>query len=213
MTISRDGAVTGLTRRIVTTFYRRMVVVTKDVDTNAIQVLPAIPSEIRVLDESEVGAYHAFKPFQHRTEVETRLSRGHRCFAIWHEGRIVHAGWAATGRAHIPYLHSDILLGPKDFYIYDSYTDPSFRRAKLVIARSSAMHVHFGGKGFLRSYGVIALMNRAGLAVVEPSGYRRIGMYGCLRLGLTTVAWAYPDPAEPLPRLVKTTSRQPVSGT
>ncbi len=187
--------------KVVTTFYRRMVVVTKDAGAKAARVVPAIDVEIRTITPADLVAYQAFKPFQPLSEVETRMATGHLCFAAFVESRIIHAGWAVEKRAHIPYIHSDIVLPPRAFYIYDSYTDPAFRRSGLVMARSAEMHAHFGARGFEKSYGVIAFMNRAGNAVVEPSGYRRIGMYGCVRLGTLHHTWAYSDAIEPLPRL------------
>lgn len=190
-----------LRRRIITTFYRRMVVVTKNAEPDAPRVAPSIDAEIRILAEPDLVPYQAFKPFQPIEEVRDRMAQGHLCFAAFHDGRIVHAGWSAKGRAHIPYIHSDILLPARAFYIYDSYTDPAFRRSGLVMARSAAMHEYFASHGFEKSYGVVARMNRAGTAVLDPSGYRRIGMYGCIRLGPLHHTWADPDAVEPLPRL------------
>ena len=188
-------------QRVITTVYRRMVVVTKEVQPRSMLVSADIPVDIRPIKHTDIEEYTRFKPFQRRAEVEQRLAQGHLCFAAFHDGRIAHAGWAATGRAAIPYIHSDIVLGPRDFYIYDSYTDPRFRRARLVVARSSAMHVYFSERGFQKSYGVIAFMNRGGLAVLEPAGYRRIGMYGCVRVGPFHRTWAFDNPSEPLPLL------------
>ena len=190
-----------IVRRVVTTFYRRMVVATKEVGSDPQFVAPEIDAEFRVVEPADFAAYAAFKPFQSIQEVEARIAAGHRCFAAFVDGRIAHAGWAAVGRAHIPYIHSDIVLPPKSFYIYDSYTDPAFRRFGLVRSRSSAMHVHFGRLGFEKSYGAIAAMNRAGLSILEPSGYRRIGMYGCIRLGWLHHTWAFANPVEKLPDL------------
>ena len=190
-----------LSRKVITTFFRRMVVVTKNVDPGVKRLRLGIDAELRVLERADIPLYVAFKPFQAQAEIEQRLSRGHLCFAAFYQGRIVHAGWCATRRVHVPYIHSDIVLGPKDFYIYDSYTDPEFRRTGLVMARSSAMHVHFAERGFEKSYGVVALMNRTGLAIVEPAGYRSIGMYGCVRIGSLHRTWAYAGALEPLPGL------------
>ena len=39
-----------------------------------------------------------------RRDIEARLARGDRCYAVWVEGRIVHAAWLATGRARVDYL-------------------------------------------------------------------------------------------------------------
>jgi hypothetical protein len=190
-----------IVRRIVTTFYRRMVVATKEVARDTQFVPPEIDADIRMLEARDLEAYVKFRRFQSLREVEERLAGGHLCFAAFRGATILHAGWAATTRTHIPYIQSDIILPANSFYIYDSYTDPVVRRSGLVRSRSSAMHVYFGGRGFAKSYGVVAYMNRVGRSILEPSGYRTIGMYGCVRLGPLHHTWAYPDSAEPLPLL------------
>ena len=148
-----------LWKKVVTTFYRRMVVVTKDVDSSMPASSPLIDVSISPLTESQVNDYFVFRPAEKRDEIGKRIAAGHICFAAWHDGKIVHAGWSARNRVHIPYIHRDILLGSEDFYIYDSFTLPDFRRSNLVMARSAAMHSFYGELGFRRSYGVVALMN------------------------------------------------------
>lgn len=191
-----------LGQKVLTTFYRRMVVVTKEVNPDVPIHRADIDAVVETLDESHIPAYLEFKPWVARAEVERRLVEGHLCMAAWYQGRIVHAAWAAEKRAHIPYVHSDILLDPRTFYIYDSYTRPEYRRSRLVMARSSTMHAWFAGRGFNRGYGAIALMNKAGLSIVAPGGYHAIGMYICARLGPLHRTWASQDGAETLPMLV-----------
>lgn len=178
-----------------------MVVVAKDTGVRAAPVSPGVNVSIEPLIPAQLPDLFVFRPDLERAQIEERIALGHLCFAAWHEGRIVHAGWAATGWAHVPYIHSDVVLGQDEFYIYDSYTLAAFRRSNLVIARSEAMHAHFRSLGFRKSYGVVALINRGGLAVLGPAGCREIGMYGCVRLGPLYHAWAYPSSTEPLPRL------------
>lgn len=200
--MTEQSLLTVLGQKFLTTFYRRMVVVTKKVDPEVAIHRADIDAVIETLDESHLPAYVEFKPWVTRAEVEARLARGHVCMAAWYQGKIVHAAWAAEKRAHIPYVHSDILLDPQTFYIYDSYTRPEYRRSKLVLARSSTMHAWFAGRGFTRGYGAIALMNKAGLSIVAPGGYHAIGMYTCARLGPLHRTWASQDGAETLPTLV-----------
>lgn len=189
-------------QKVVTTFYRRMVVVTKQVEPDVAIHRADIDAVIETLDASHVPAYLEFKPWAIRADIEGRIARGHRCMAAWYQGKIVHAAWAAENRAHIPYIHSDILLEPQEFYIYDSYTRPEYRRSKLVMARSSTMHAWFAKRGFTRGYGAIALMNKVGLSIVAPGGYHPIGMYVCARLGPLHRTWASQDGVEGLPALV-----------
>ncbi len=177
-----------------------MVVVTKEATASAGSPL-GIAASISPLTSGELSHLFVFRPSLARGEIEERLTRGHLCFAAWHEGAIVHAGWAARFHAYIPYIHSDIILDPEEFYIYDSYTLPQFRRLNLVLARSAAMHNYFSALGLKRSYGAVALENSSGLAVLEPAGYRTIGMYGCVRLGRFHHTWVAPGATKPLPRL------------
>ncbi len=178
-----------------------MVVVTKEVRSSSSDPSVGIAASISPVTAEQLRELFVFRPSLVRREIEERLALGHLCFAAWHQNRIVHAGWGGTARAHIPFIHSDILLAPDEFYIYDSFTLPQFRRMNLVLARSAAMHKHFGALGYKRSYGVVALMNAGGLAVLEPAGYRIIGMYGCVRLGPLHRTWAYPGSTEALPPL------------
>ncbi|MGK2963059.1 MAG: hypothetical protein ACSLFK_13105 [Gemmatimonadaceae bacterium] len=193
---------TGLGQKVLTTFYRRMVVVTKQVGPDVAVRRADIDAVIETLDASHLSAYLEFKPWVARAETERRLAQGHLCMAAWYQGKIVHAAWAAEKRAHIPYVHSDIVLEPKAFYIYDSYTRQEYRRSKLVMARSSTMHAHFAARGFTRGYGAIALMNKAGLSIVAPGGYHPIGMYICTMFGPLHRTWASQDGSEALPTLV-----------
>jgi hypothetical protein len=200
--LKEDSPIAVLAQKVLTTFYRRMVVVTKHVTPDVPIRRADIDASVEILDETHLTAYLEFKPWVARTEIERRLAEGHLCMAAWYEGRIAHAAWATEKRAHIPYVHSDILLPPHAFYIYDSYTRPEHRRSNLVMARSSTMHAWFAARGFNRGYGAIALMNKAGLSIVAPGGYHAIGMYFCARLGPLHHTWASQDGAESLPILV-----------
>jgi hypothetical protein len=200
--MEREPLLAVLAQKVLTTFYRRMVVVTKHVTPDVAIHKADIDAVIQTLDTSHLSAYLEFKPWVTRAETERRLEQGHICMAAWYQEKIVHAAWAAEKRAHIPYIHADILLEPQAFYIYDSYTRPEYRRSKLVMARSSTMHAWFAARGFTRGFGAIALMNKAGLSIVAPGGYHPIGMYVCARLGPLHRTWASQDGAETLPALV-----------
>lgn len=200
--MKEEPLIAVLAQKVLTTFYRRMVVVTKQVTPDVPIRSADIDATVEILDASHVTAYLEFKPWVARAEIERRLAAGHICMAAWYEGRIVHAAWAAEKRAHIPYVHSDIILPQQAFYIYDSYTRPEYRRSNLVLARSSTMHAWFAARGFNRGYGAIALMNKAGLSIVAPGGYHPIGMYFCARLGPLHRTWASQDGVESLPTLV-----------
>lgn len=57
-----------------------------------------------------------------------RFRQGHLCFvAIDAGGRVTHARWVSTDRAHVPELDADVVMPPGEAYMYDGYTRPEAR--------------------------------------------------------------------------------------
>lgn len=115
--------------------------------------------------------------------LERRLSQGHRCFAAWHEDRIVHAGWAAPHAAWIEFLDWEIPLAPGDVYQYDSFTAPAVRGQGVAALRVAWMARHFQAEGAKRLLAVVWPGNPAAFRPLERVGYRRRGSIRAFRLG------------------------------
>jgi GNAT superfamily N-acetyltransferase len=189
-----------LTMKVMTTFYRRMVFVSRPIDSIP-DLKPRLPVIIRMITGEDLPAYREFSSFPSTDEIEARFERGHRCFAAFLDGRIVHAGWVATGRVYVPYLRRDLILLPGDIYLYNHYTLPEYRGYGLAKARGVHVLRHYQNEGYTRSSGVIAAENRAGFGPVKPTGYRPIGIYSYLRLGLWQHYWQQAWTDEPIPAL------------
>src|SRR5215468_718923 len=101
----RQGGIRRLTMRVFTTFYRRMFLMVRPLDVAIPDVHPRLPVVIKRLTDKDILAYRKFRPEQGAHMIRSRLGRGDRCYAAWYEGRIVHAGWIATKRVYVPYLH------------------------------------------------------------------------------------------------------------
>jgi len=198
------SAVRTVLMKVGTTFYRRMILVERD-----LVPLPAVPDlslpiEIGPLRFPEDSAALAsFRPEQSSVSTLSRVEKGNLCFAVWHEGKIVHAGWVAVRRTWVEYLNRDLLLGERDIFIFDSFTLQGYRRRHLANARSAVVSDYFSERGFRRSLGLVAVENKPGLAVPDSLGYRRIGLYASLGVGRWSRAWSRPLLGGEIPQLVR----------
>lgn len=172
-----------LTMKAITTFYRRMVLLDRDLSDPLPEVEPRPPMELRQATSADLPAYRAFHPDQPEAVAEARFARGDECFAVWDEGRIVHAAWAATERAYVGYLRRDLVLQPDEMYAYDAFTRPSHRGMGLCSLRGIHMLQHYRERGYAHSFGLAAVENQAGFAQVRAVGYVPTGLYTCVRLG------------------------------
>jgi RimJ/RimL family protein N-acetyltransferase len=188
--------------KVLTTFYRRVILVVHLLDDTIPVLRSRLPVVITILTETNINAYHRFRPEQSLQEIQARLARGDRCFACWYENRIIDAGWVATGRVHIPYLRRDLILDPRDIYNYDSYTLPAYRGRGLYMARNAYIARYNWQEGFSRSVAVVAVENKALLAILLKSGLKPIGLYSCMRFGPWQRGWQQPWGEEALPLLV-----------
>jgi GNAT superfamily N-acetyltransferase len=168
--------------KVATTCYRRIEVLARDLEAlPGGELLPGF--ELRFLEKHELPAYQALRPGRPLQEALSRLARGDYCVAMWHQGRIVHAGWVATRQVYIPYLERDLLLLPSDIYSHDWYTLPSYRGRGIASARGVRMISHFRERGFRRSVMIVAAENELGAAQARTLGCRPLGRYAFLRLG------------------------------
>ena len=189
--------------KMITTFYRRALVVARPIDDTIPDPNPRLPIVINPLRGEDLPAYLQHRPDQHSSEIRMRIAQGDECFAAWHEGRIVHTGWVTTIPKHESYLRRKLILQPGDIFLYDHYTQPSHR--SLGLARARDIHVlhHYREKGYRRSMAIVAIENKAAFRQFEAVGYRSIGMFKCLRFGPWQWAWEERWGEDPLPVSMK----------
>lgn len=199
-----DGRLTDLRMRVVTTVYRRVVLMAR-----ALVAIdgPSAPADARValLGEGDIDAYTRFRPDAGASQVERRLERGHRAYLVWVDDRIVHAAWVATGRVPVLYLGRDILLAPDELFVYDSFTHNEFRGTGRARARMERVFADYTHHGYRRCLAIVAAENVVGRLAMESGGYRRAGAYRCLRLGHRHACWPQPLNGQPLPALAPLT--------
>lgn len=197
------GRLANVRMRLTTTFVRRVVVLTRAL-ADASDAYP-LPDGLRLAilgRDSGWTAYLQLRPDQQPTLPRERCARGDLCFAVLDGARMVHATWAATARAPLPYLDAEIALDQGDVCFYDSYTDPAWRGCSVSRSRDELCRRHYRDAGFARAVALIARENEAGLRTALPLGYRAIGTYGLLRLGPLRRRWSTSSDGGPLPRLV-----------
>ena len=169
-------------KALAATAYRRVVVMECRLDAPIVQMTARAPVIVGLLTEADVDEYATFRPDADAAEIRRRLVAGHRCFVARHEGRIVHAGWAATREAWIEFLGRPFPLEPGDVYQFDSYTAPAFRGLDLATARVTWMARFLRDAGFRRLLAVVWPENRAAFRPLEKAGYRAVGTMGYIRL-------------------------------
>jgi hypothetical protein len=201
-TLDWKGHASSIAARALTTVYRRMLCLVYPLQGRSIPVYRSqIDVDFRVLTKSDVNAYVQFRPKHGREDFERRLARGDRCFASWHEGRIVDAGWAATGAVFVPYLGRYILLEPGDIYSYGAYTLPDYRGYGLYMSRNSYTARRNQKEGFERSVALVAPENYAAWLILTRSGLETIGEYSHVRLPIGGVWRDRAVPGRTLPKL------------
>jgi GNAT superfamily N-acetyltransferase len=189
--------------RMLTTFYRRAIIVARPIDDTIPEVNPRLPIVITPLREGEIPDYIQLRPDQDLNTIKKRLANGDQCFAVWHEGRIVHTGWVTTEQKYESYVRRELILQPRDIFLYDHYTHRSLRRLGLAQARDTHVLRHYREVGYRRSVAIVAMENKAAFRPFIAVGYRSIGMFKCLRFGTWQWMWEERWGEEPLPISMK----------
>ena len=150
--------------------YRRVVVLERRLDGELPEVAARLPVRIALLTPADLEALCPLPSGSSRPSIRRRLEQGHQCFIVWHEGEIVHAGWAATRQAWVDYLGCAFPLGPGDVYQYDSFTAPAFRGLDLAGARVAWMARFFRDAKARRLLAVVWPENTTAFRPLEKAG-------------------------------------------
>src|SRR5437899_2705017 len=120
--VLRGEGIRSLWFRILSeTGYRRVVLMERLLDAPITEMTACLPVVIDLLKDTEVAEYTGFRPGVDPSKIRRRLAAGQWAFVARHEGRIVHAGWAATEQAWIDYLACAIGLAADEVYQYESF--------------------------------------------------------------------------------------------
>jgi GNAT superfamily N-acetyltransferase len=146
---------------------------------------PPLPAgmDARSLAETDLAAYHRFRPDQDGGEIARRLRAGHVCFATWQAGEIVSASWLAVGAYRIDYLGSTLPLASDEACVYDLFTPPGRRQQGATGPRAMALMRWARGAGYRRLLAAVLPEGPAGFALQRRTAYRPIGLVGSVGLG------------------------------
>ena len=181
--LRREGMRALWFRGLGQTMYRRAVVLVLPLDQPVVRATARADVVVERLTQADVDEYATFRPDTAASEAHRRLAAGHLCFVARHDGRIVHACWAATGSAWVEYLRRDLVLPERAVYHYDSYTTPAFRGRNISAVRVSEAARHFRASGYDRVIAIVVPENRTAFRPLEKAGYRRVGTIGYVGLG------------------------------
>jgi hypothetical protein len=180
--VLREEGASGLWwRGLGVTVYRRLLIVSRRIGEGPREEPTAGELEFGWLDQGELGAYGRLRPGM-REEAARRLRAGQRCFVGRRSGELVHARWFARGEAEMPYLGLAFELPEGVAYVYDVFTAPASRGARISAAapRFERIVREHGTEVIL---GTVMPGNAQGLGLVRGAGYEPLGTIGSLRLG------------------------------
>jgi ubiquinone/menaquinone biosynthesis C-methylase UbiE/L-amino acid N-acyltransferase YncA len=166
------------------TVYRRVWTVERSLD-GPWRPPPELPPTVELgeLAEEDLEAHQRLRQDTGLQDLRRRFAAGERCFVARENGRILHAAWLATGRAHIEYLDRTVELAPGEVYVSAAFSAPDARRRTYSVAVADAIARRMREEGQRRLLGVVVPENLAGRRAFPRWGYRRLGWMRTLRLG------------------------------
>jgi hypothetical protein len=187
--------------KVVTTFYRRMFAFVRPLELPVPEPGPG-DAAVVLLDEALMAEYGRLRPTQSADLVRRRLAAGHECLLVRQHSELVHAGWVAFGRFLVPYLNRDIVLEPDEIYSYDVFTRSDQRAQGCAAARFRHLRNRYLERGYRSSFSLVAVENRAGLAITYKFQYRTVGAYYAVRAGPWQRMWSRALEGQTLPQLL-----------
>jgi hypothetical protein len=95
--------------------------------------------------------------FDDRRVFMERLKAGHRCFMGIEDstGKLTNCRWVSTSGVHIPEIRRDLILRPREAYVYDVRTTPEFRRRGIDACTRHYTYSCLRDSGFTKLYAYI----------------------------------------------------------
>ncbi len=163
--------------------YRRWDRYWRPLDQSASFGEPGVPCEIAALAPDDAADYLRLRPEAALAEYRQRLGMGQVCWAARHAGRLVAVKWVRLDAIEVPYLRRPLPFAPGEIYLHDMFTASDMRGHHLQSAISAHIFVHCRAQGYRRSIGLVSPANRASIASLTRTGYRRSGWVSLFELG------------------------------
>jgi GNAT superfamily N-acetyltransferase len=182
--VLREEGLRGLwIRALAVTVYRRLLLFALDLAQYPGADGQPDGLEVGELDITLIGEYRRMRPDTPAAEVRRRLAAGQSCIFVRRSGKLISARWIDTRRAEVEYLGLSFGLPPGAAHLYDVYTAPEARRARVGRATFPRYVAMLSGMGIERLIVTSLPENVGGVGLIRSAGYRPIGRVGAIRLG------------------------------
>ena len=153
---------------------RSWCVFERTLDRNTPLVETHLPVTWSFLQPEHVDALERLRPGLSAL-AEHRFALRDRCFAGWVGDRIVSVRWVVRGALREDAFEYAFSLGDDEAYLYDAFTDPDRRGARLGSAGGTRLAAILADEGCIRSVALVNPWNEAGIRNVVHNGYNRSG--------------------------------------
>lgn len=136
---------------------------------------PSPPSELslRRLGAPDAGLYARAIGTDSQATFRQRLSHTSGCYAVEHDGKILHASWVTTDCAWTRELRSHLCVGPGDAYVFESVTRADARGRGVYPFALRALCRALDGEGVDRLWVAVEAQNAPSLKAVAKAGFEK----------------------------------------
>lgn len=137
LVLKREGVLRGLLRvfhKLISPLVKfgSITFFVQDLDCKLPERRPALDMTMRQTLSIDFDALRECDRSLSNAVVRERFERGDVCFvAIDAQDKIAHSNWVSTTRGHIPELDRDLILRPREAYMYNTITRPDLRGCGL----------------------------------------------------------------------------------
>lgn len=107
-------------------------------------------------------------------ELEQRINRGHLCFVVKHEGRVVAKMWCDLSEFHFPPSRFD--LREDEAYLYAAHTHPRYQGMGIAPLLREKCYEALSQKGITRFYSYTEFFNKAAQRFKKKVGARNLAL-------------------------------------
>lgn len=169
--------------------YRRFLLFERRLDEPIAVITPGVPVTFSKLRATELEEYLRFHDQVPEARVAERFAGGDECFVARHEGRIVGASWVSRDAHFYRSVRCRYPVGPSEVYLYDSFTDPSYRGRAIAPALGVHVLEQLREAGVTRVTMAIAPENASNRRARSKTGFQPFGRIDYLRLGCRSWHW------------------------
>lgn len=172
--------------------YRRVLVLEAPLQPPPALMQARVPITCGFLDESELRELEAVNPGKRASAFGDLLAAGDRCWITRHDGRIVSYRWVATRPAYVAEIRLWIEIPEGAAYVYDSFTVPEMRGARIAVAAGLDLLHELSAEGLDRITAFVLPHNRSGIVSARRAGCIPIGRIATVAVGpLPTIRVPY----------------------